>query len=193
LFLAYNTVLPQTALVIAVLGFTNQRQELRGFVRQFMFSSLLVLATFAIWPAAGPFVAYGYEPAADQARYLAHFDALRSGSRTLITWRDAEGLITFPSFHTTWALLLAYAVRRNRWLFAPSALLNIAVIVSTMTTGWHYFADVFAGASVAVMAIAVSHALERAFARQQASPLTSLWLSPAPRPAPQSVAVSPAR
>lgn len=170
LFLAYNTMLPQTALVIAVLGFGNQRRELEGFMRQFFLSSLLVLAVFAICPAAGPFTGYGYEPAADQTRYLEHFRALRCGERTLITWRNAEGLITFPSFHTTWALLLTYAFRRNRWLFAPSLILNLAVIVSTLTTGWHYFADVLSGVAVAVFAIAVSHAIELSFA--QCEPFT---------------------
>lgn len=164
---AYSTMLPQTALIIAVLGFANQRRELQGFVRQFLLSSLLVLAAFALWPAAGPFIGYGYPPAADQARYLAHFDSLRSGARTVITWRDAEGLITFPSFHTAWALLCLYAVRRNRWLLAPSLLLNLTVIVSTLTTGWHYFADVFSGVAVAVIAIAASHALEAEFEKAE--------------------------
>jgi membrane-associated phospholipid phosphatase len=180
-------MLPQTALVIAVLGFADQRRELRGFVRQFLLSSLLVLATFAIWPATGPFVGYGYKPSTDQACYLAHFDALRSGTRTLITWRDAEGLITFPSFHTTWALLLTYAFRRNRWLFAPSALLNLAVIVSTLTTGWHYFADVFSGIAVAVVAVAVSHALEASFNAVESTagefaPPRSRWSAGLPQP-----------
>ncbi|MFM9960690.1 MAG: phosphatase PAP2 family protein [Planctomycetaceae bacterium] len=169
---AYSTMLPQTALIIAVLGFANQRRELQGFVRQFLLSSLVVLAAFALWPAAGPFVGYDYPPACDQARYLAHFESLRSGERTLITWRDAEGLITFPSFHTAWALLLISAVRRNRWLLAPSVLLNLAVIVSTLTTGWHYFADVCSGVAVAVVAIAASHALEAVFEQQRVGRLT---------------------
>jgi membrane-associated phospholipid phosphatase len=78
---------------------------------------------------------------------------LREGVRTAVTWRGAEGLITFPSFHTTWALLLAWAFRgRPRW-FVPSAVLNAAVIVATLTTGWHYFADVAAGAALGVAVI----------------------------------------
>lgn len=157
---AYGTVMLQTALVIAWLGLSGRSRELRSFLTQFMLGTWIVLAVFALFPAAGPFRAYGFEPAPDQLRYLAHFDALRSGARTVITWRDAEGLITFPSFHTAWAILLAFALRRDKWLFGPSLVLNLAVIVSTMTTGWHYFADVVSGTGTAVVAISLSYALE---------------------------------
>ncbi len=162
---AYDTMLLQTAAVIAVLGFANQLRELQGFVRQFMLSSLLVMVVFALWPAAGPIWAFGYDAHPAHGRYLDHLFALRSGARTLISWRDAEGMVTVPSFHTTWAILLAFALRRYRWLFVPSVVLNLAVIVSTLTIGSHYFADVVAGIAVAAAAIAVSYALEAWFAR----------------------------
>ena len=156
----YATMAPQTALVIALLGLTNRTRELQTFMWQLMIASLVALVVFALFPAVGPFRAYGYNPAPDQVRYLAHFDALRSGERTLMTWRDAEGLITFPSFHTAWAVLLAFAVRRNRWVFGPALLLNLAVIVSTMTTGWHYFADVLSGTVTAAAAIGLCAAFD---------------------------------
>lgn len=143
---AYNSLLLQTPLVIIVLGFAGDERRLARFVRQFMLATLVCAAVFAIAPAAGPFAAYGYPPNATQARYLAHLHELRDGVRTVVTWRGAEGLITFPSFHTTWAILLTWAFwKRPRW-FIPSALVNAAVIAATLTTGWHYFADVAAGA-----------------------------------------------
>jgi len=42
------------------------------------------------------------------------------------------------------------AARRRAW-FAAFASLNALVVVSTMTTGWHYFADVVSGAVVAAI------------------------------------------
>ena len=153
LAVAYSTVIYQTAATVVVLGFTEQRRELEGFVMQFMLTTLICALLFVILPAEGPFVAYDYQPNAAQARFLNDLSAMRSGERTLVTWRDAEGLITCPSFHTTWAILLAWAFRHQKYLRWPMLILNFAVVASTMTTGWHYFADVVAGALLAGVGI----------------------------------------
>lgn len=162
---AYNSLLLQTPLVIIVLGFAGDERRLARFVRQFMLGTLACAVVFAIAPAAGPFAAYGYPPNATQARYLAHLSELREGVRTVVTWRGAEGLITFPSFHTTWALLLAWAFRGRPCWFVPSAVLNAAVIVATLTTGWHYFADVAAGAVLGLAVIWWTEVADSAAAR----------------------------
>ncbi|MCA9054128.1 MAG: phosphatase PAP2 family protein [Planctomycetaceae bacterium] len=158
---AYNSLLWQTPLLIIVLGFSGDRLRLEGFVRAFMLSTLACVVIFALWPAQGPFAAFGYSPNATQARYLEHLQGLRDGTRTVISWRGAEGLITFPSFHTCWAILLAWGSRRQRWLCVPVAILNGAVILSTLTTGWHYFTDVLGGIAAAGLAIGVSAAWVR--------------------------------
>ena len=160
LALAYDTLMWQTPLLVVVLGFAGRCRELEGFVLQFMLTTVITAAIFACVPAEGPFVAYGFEPNDGQQRYLDHFHALRSGERSLVSWRDAEGLITFPSFHTTWAILLAWGLRRHRYLRVPVLLLNLAVIASTLTTGWHYFADVLGGALVAAAGIVAAKRLE---------------------------------
>ncbi len=153
---AYDSLLLQTPLTIVVLGFANNHRLLNGFVREFMIASLLCAVLFAVAPAEGPFVAYNFAPSPSQTRYLEHIHQLREGTRSVITWDGAEGLITFPSFHATWAVLLTWSLREKRALLAASCVLNAAVIVSTMTSGWHYFADVTAGIGAAVLAIVLS-------------------------------------
>lgn len=148
---AYDTILPQTALVVVILGFLGERRSLERFMLTFMLCALVTGAAFYFWPADGPFTSYGYAANSSQANYLEHFHGMRTGERTLATWRGAEGLITFPSFHTTWAILLAFALWRRPVLFCLSALLNAGVVLSTMTTGWHYFADVAGGIAVCLV------------------------------------------
>ncbi len=160
LHLAYDTLLPQTAL-IAALGLVGDRRPLEVFVQRFMLSALLTVAVFYAYPAAGPFEAFGYEPNDAQARYMEHFEGLRDGEMVTISLQQAEGLITFPSFHATWAILLALGCWHRRWLFALSAVLNGMVLIATLTTGWHYLADVLAGIIVAVVAVGVCHWLDR--------------------------------
>lgn len=182
---SYNSLLWQTPLLIIVLGFGGERLRLEGFVRQFMLGTLACALVFALWPAQGPFVAYGYEPSPTQSVYLQHLAELRDGTRTVISWRGAEGIITFPSFHTCWAILLAWGFQGHRFLRAPGILLNLLVVASTMTTGWHYFADVLGGALTATTVIALSTVWERRTLTgfQPAIPAAT-WLARTPATAP---------
>jgi membrane-associated phospholipid phosphatase len=43
----------------------------------------------------------------------------------------------------------------------PAAALTGLIILSTVTTGWHYFSDVLAGILVAVLSIAAAKRLSR--------------------------------
>jgi membrane-associated phospholipid phosphatase len=158
---AYDTILPQTIVVIAVLSFCGDAPALEKFVLRFMVCALVTVALFYWFPAKGPFTVYGFAPTQDQARTLQHLEAMRSGQRKLVTWREAEGLITFPSFHVVWALLLALAFRGRRWLFGCSLALNAAVIFSTLSTGWHYLTDVLGGFAVCAAVLAILHPLEK--------------------------------
>jgi membrane-associated phospholipid phosphatase len=158
---AYNSLLWQTPLVIVILGFSGDLRSLERFVLQFMLGTAVCLVVFCFFPAEGPFAGYGFPANETQARYLQHLHELRDGVRTVVTWRGAEGLITFPSFHTTWAMLLAWGVRHHRWAFLPSLLLNLGVIAATLTTGWHYAVDVAGGLVLGIAVIALSHAVNR--------------------------------
>ena len=155
---AYDTLLYQTALVLIALGLAGDRSALEGFLASFMLSALTSLVLFVLFPAEGPFVTYGLNPSLDQAQFLDHFRALRDGTRTLVTYRGAEGLITFPSFHVAWAITITWSLRNcRRSLFLTVLTLNLLVIVSTMSTGWHYFADVLGGTVVATLSIVAAN------------------------------------
>ncbi|MCA9086720.1 MAG: phosphatase PAP2 family protein [Planctomycetaceae bacterium] len=149
----YYTVLPSTILAIIVLGFDNDVRHLREFVMHYILGGLITTVIYFFVPAEAPFGAYGYPARPDQLRFLEHLHALRAGEFRIVSLNNLEGLITFPSFHTTWAALVAYAFRHNRWLFVPMLLLNGGVIASTVMTGWHYGVDVIGGLLVALLAV----------------------------------------
>ncbi|MEQ9407273.1 MAG: phosphatase PAP2 family protein [Fuerstiella sp.] len=157
--LAYFSVLPSTLLALVVLGLDPDVRRLRDFVLHFILGGLITTVVFFLLPAEGPFAAYGYAPRPDQQRFLHHFHALRAGEFPVVSMTNLEGLITFPSFHTTWALLVAFAFRHYRWLFLPMVILNAAVLVATLTTGWHYGSDVVGGILTAVAAVLTTKGL----------------------------------
>jgi membrane-associated phospholipid phosphatase len=70
-----------------------------------------------------------------------------------MSYNHDEGIVTFPSFHATLAIILTYAVRHYRWALAVIAPLNCLMILAIPTVGGHYLVDLFGGAAVAGLAI----------------------------------------
>lgn len=160
LMLAYHSVIPQTLIVVLFLGFSKQRLPLESFVLRYMICLALTLLIFMAAPAIGPFSYYEFKPSPHQAHYLQHFIGVRTGERTFVSLSDCEGLITFPSFHTSYALLLASAFWRRWRLFVPFAILNGAVIAATITSGWHYGIDIFGGVATFGITVFITNSLQ---------------------------------
>lgn len=147
----YFSIIPQTIAVIAILGLRENRR-LDLFINRFVVCSLVTTLLFIFFPAQGACVHFGLPIPDYYQATLAHIDALR-GCVQPVTWREAQGIVTFPSFHVIWAVLITAAFRGTK-LFLPSLGLNLAVIASTITTGMHYFIDI-AGA-LAVVGLIIS-------------------------------------
>lgn len=154
--LAYSSVFPQIIMVVVVLGFTSDRR-LDIFLIRFMLGGLLTSAIFAFLPAQGSCVYFGLKTPDHYEPVLTELDRLRRGV-AFVSWRDAQGIVTFPSFHTIWAVLLIAAFR-GRLLFWPIAILNSLVLLSCVTTGMHYFVDVLGGLVVTAVVIVVTRPL----------------------------------
>jgi membrane-associated phospholipid phosphatase len=145
--LAYDSMLLQTAIVVALLGLRGDCR-LEIFTLRFTVSALIALALFLVLPAEGPFSTYGFRPSASQSHYLEHLHALRDGTFTFLNFADVAGLVAFPSFHSIWALLLILTCRQQRIISVVVLILNSLVIIATLTTGWHYLTDVLGGVVV---------------------------------------------
>lgn len=156
LTVAYNSMILQTALVVIVLGFSERRMDLENFVLQFMATTLVSAVCFAFLPAESTCGTYGYTPSQAQQLFLNDLHAIRSGQQSVISLANAQGLITIPSYHTTWAILLAWSLRNVTWLRYPILLLNVAVVAATMALGWHYFIDIVTGALLAAAGIGLT-------------------------------------
>ena len=165
--LAYNSMLFQLVVLFIVLVPTSRFVRLQQFVLANALGLCIALAVFTFVPAGG---IYGFLQIAhseylnvspimttDQKIYL---DALRSGEHMLID--EMSGLITFPSFHTAWAIFFAWAFYPVKRLRAAAILLNLVVLAATPVQGAHYFIDLVGGAIVAVISIYGAVRLTRA-------------------------------
>jgi hypothetical protein len=155
---AYYSVYYQGASVFLVGSITRPGDRNGEIIWQFCISLVLTCAIFIFTPALGHVAHIGTD-------WMKTLTMIRNGEWADLDFSHVEGIISFPSFHTTLAILLVYAVRDHRWLLAVFVPLNMLLIVATLSVGGHYLMDLPAGAAVAVISISATRLLRRQLAR----------------------------
>ena len=145
-------------------------------------------------PANGVYAQVGLDPASlkninpqpylDQLRDL---PPTREGVLRHLELLGLGGIVTFPSFHAASAVLYAWALWVVRGLRPIVILVNGVMLAATPLNGGHYFIDVIAGVTIAVVAIATARLVGRLIARRE----TGLALIP-PIPAAAAEQLEPA-
>jgi len=75
---------------------------------------------------------------------------LRAGTQGPLPY---AGIVSFPSYHTSMAIILAAATRSNRLVFIASSIVNSLMVVATIPIGYHYLVDLIAGGLIAAGAL----------------------------------------
>ncbi len=70
-----------------------------------------------------------------------------------LTVSGASGMISFPSFHVIWALIMLNAIKSIKWVRGPLIIFGLITIYSTLGLGWHYLVDDLA--SVVIVGVAI--------------------------------------
>ena len=133
------------------------------YAKEFLVANLISFAIgiplFALLPAIGPWQYFHFPPSQAQSAFCElPLLAMRLPGAYVLGSQEA-GVVCFPSFHVAWAIFFAAALWGFRWLRIPVALVSGMVILSTMTTGWHYFVDVLGGILLAIISIVLAKRL----------------------------------
>jgi membrane-associated phospholipid phosphatase len=168
---AYGLLIFLLMLATMVPPMCGRMDKAKEYAVASLFAGAVAIPLLAVFPAAGPWSYYGYAPSAEQEGALRTLMTLRSGTPFLLDLGNQDGLICFPSFHTILALLTAVALWPVRYLRWPAAAVAGLVVLSTMTTGWHYFSDVLGG----LVLTAVSLAVARAYLRLERAESWAFW------------------
>jgi membrane-associated phospholipid phosphatase len=162
MYLIYFSAIPQTIFLIVWMGFRHDAR-LSLFLYRYMICGLITVACFYFVPALG---AAGIDTTTWNAGAARDLLALRRGDLTAIDCTSACGIVTFPSFHAIWAILLICAL--PTW---PMIVLNVLMLASTVTSGGHYFIDLIGGALVCAVIVPMT---ARQFAgRTSAAPVAN--------------------
>jgi PAP2 superfamily len=154
LFFAYFTFLPQIIGSILYFAHTGQAHRNAEMIWITMPSLIITTIVSAVLPAIGPYAYFFGRWTADIVVLM----SLRSGGHQTFVVNRLQGIITFPSFHTTLAIIFIYVHRPPSRSFVPVAILNALMLLAIPSEGHHYLIDMISGAMVAVVCIAIVRA-----------------------------------
>jgi membrane-associated phospholipid phosphatase len=157
----YMTHFFASPILAAVLWKVN-RERFRRFVVLIVAVSFAGLATYALYPAAPPWMATQRHLIAPITRIIPavwHWLPLHgAGSVVEGGYQYANNVAAVPSLHAAFSLLVAITLwpQRRRWLRPLVAIYPLAMAFSVIYTGEHYFSDVLLGwIYTAVLVLAV--------------------------------------
>jgi PAP2 superfamily len=161
--LCYESVMPQIALLIIMLGVTGRPGRIYELSLSIGVGAILTVALWTIAPSFGAFSVYSLPPqvsahlnvALDQA-YARDLVNLLAQGPGQISPTDAKGLVGFPSFHGALAMMVAWYARDIRYLRWPILGLNALVLVATPIQGGHHVVDLVGGLAVALAAVSAT-------------------------------------
>ena len=158
--LCYGAIVWQPPFVIILLAFRMSHRRLAQFMLAWTLSLTMTSVVFVFAPAKSAYIYYGTNhallPELSKAVGQGQFEVLetlRSGGLRFLLDQDIAGLVTFPSFHCTAAVLFAWALWSTRCLRWPGVIVNVLMITATPIIGAHYLVDLVAGLAVAIIAI----------------------------------------
>jgi hypothetical protein len=162
-----------------VLGLTKHYARLQNFTLACILAVCATVAISAILPAIGTYQQLGLPAETLNFRangYLVQIYELpfvRDGSLRSLYVTQLSGIVTFPSFHAAAAILSMWALWGVWWMRPFALIANGGMLLATPLLGGHYFVDVFAGAGIAVLAIATAKMLHGRSELSVASNITS--------------------
>jgi membrane-associated phospholipid phosphatase len=151
----YTLLSPLLIVSVLLPALTGKVHNAQQFVLANLIAFAIGLPLFALVPAVGPWYGYHFAATLHQIDCQSAILLFRAPGHQV---SHLDAIICFPSFHAIWAIFCAAALWGFRLLRIPVTLLVGMIIVSTVTTGWHYFSDVVGGVAVAGLSLAIAKA-----------------------------------
>jgi membrane-associated phospholipid phosphatase len=161
--------------ILIFFSYFREERYIQQFLMLYMISLLLTIVIGSLIPAGGALAWYSYPPESYQLKALHHLYELRQG---IVNVKEIDGITTFPSFHTTLALLFIYTFRcEKKIIFVPILVLNILMIFSCIVQGAHFLIDLFGGLLVFIIALGIENFLFRYLDRDKIAPRLPIKLN----------------
>jgi hypothetical protein len=161
---AYLSVIPQTVLLLFLLGWKQEVADIYGFCLALALGAIFTLTLWTLYPSFGAFSVFNLPPnvarplgLALDGNYGGDLVAMLKHGPGFISPAELRGIIGFPSYHTLQAVTLMWYARHLAFLRWPAIVFNLIVLVAVPIHGGHHLVDMFGGLVVCLFAIALTH------------------------------------
>lgn len=156
---AYESNIYQPFILVLAFALWGPRGRNREFLTATVLAALATVIIATVLPAFGPNRIYGIASGWDSI-----LAALRSGSHLPLHY---VGIVTFPSFHASMALILTTSVRSNHFALVGASIVNGLMLIATVPIGYHYLVDIIAGCAIGFIAVNIAIRSGDAVARRR--------------------------
>ena len=160
---SYKTMSAQIVLGAVGLSLLHDHRGMRAYLLAYSLALAATASVAALLPGLSPAAILDrssyHQLSFSGASPLDHLAALRSAGTAQIHG-DIGGILTFPSFHATVAVLTPLVLRRSWLALAILVPLDVMMLCATVTEGAHYACDAVAGGVLACAALAVATRFE---------------------------------
>lgn len=141
-----------------LLAALNEATQVYKYIFNFLISCLLGFSIYYFWPSTDPSsVIHSVGIFSREQYYLTtQFNAIHNHQS--LSFYQA-GLISFPSYHTIWAIIVAYTCWPRKILFYFVSLFSFMVIIATLASGWHFLIDILGGILISLLSIFITNSL----------------------------------
>ena len=159
--------------ILAAVLWKIDRQRFRKFIVLVAILSFAGLATYALYPAAPPWMASQaglMSPVTRVIPLVWHYLGLHSaGSIVEGGYSYANNVAAVPSLHAAFSLLVAITLwpRKHKWLRPLVALYPLAMAFSLIYGAEHYFSDILLGWIYTIVAVVAARAVTRWWAARR--------------------------
>ncbi len=164
LFFAYNQITFTGLAALAVmLIILNDRKRAFEIIYLVVVTAIVCIVVATVFPAKATMALLGDQELLSRLQigtgvlHVEQLMALRGNGPIFMMPEDMQGLVSFPSFHTCMALIIAWC-SRGRWYTATiGTVIGAAIIAGTPIFGGHYLVDILGGMAITAAAIWVWH------------------------------------
>ncbi|MBS0350628.1 MAG: phosphatase PAP2 family protein [Proteobacteria bacterium] len=152
---SYGTWEYQVILTPFLLAALNKSKEVNRYFTAAAICLIICNLIYYFFPTIAP-AGVMHSPYFIKAEYdlVARFYEVHQ-SLPITHW--GSGMVSFPSGHVMYALLVLYTVRKIKVVFYPLLVINCFLILATMAIGAHYLVDVIASFIIVTMVLLGMH------------------------------------